>query len=451
MKSDALPRVALVGIPNVGKSSLLNRLIGSRAVIVHNESHTTRDTTVHQARWHDRALEVQDTPGFTSSPETGIATEAQHQLQAALVAADAVVFVVDITMPTVTEAERRLARIVRQSHKPVILVYNQADRKHDSLQHFRALGFEHAIAVSAHHATGIAELQDELLKLLPITSDTLQKVPAIHVALLGRPNVGKSSLLNAFAQQTTAIVSAEAGTTRDPVSATIIDKGQRIEITDTAGLRRPGRIGTGIEYFSLTRTRQVIGAADICVLVLDATEAATAMDQRIAGIVRDAGKGLILAINKADQLDGEERNQVRLDRRLNREFEFVWWAPYVLISANTGQHLEELMAQIHAVYERIRQPLPTREVNKVLSAAVTARPPASSERFRPKLNYATQTNQLPLEITMFGSHPEAIHFSYRRYLENRLREAFDLRGVPVRLIFKSKYQTKDNEKDTAQA
>ncbi len=444
--TQSIPRFVLVGIPNAGKSSLLNRLTGNRAVIIHDKAHTTRDITLHPVEWAERAAYVQDTPGFTSSPDSEIETEAQAQLKAALHEATAVVFVVDITSPGITDAERLLARLVRQSGKPVILALNQADKKHGDTAHFRALGFESSLEVSAHHATGIDDLKTHLLELAPVRDESPQHTPnQWRVAFLGRPNVGKSSLLNAFTHANSAIVSAEAGTTRDPVSATITHNDTQLLLTDTAGMRRPGKIGRDIEYFSLTRTKQVIAQADICVLVLDATDPATAMDQRIAGMIREAGKGLVIAVNKSDAVTEEDERRGRLDKRLTRDLEFVWWAPYVLVSATTGLNLDVLLDQICEVGNRLTQKLLTRELNKILTQATVSRPPASSGLLRPKLNYITQTSSNPIEFSLFGTHPDAIHFSYRRYLENQLREHIDLRGVPIKLIFKSKYKPSGDE------
>lgn len=441
--SSELPRVALVGIPNVGKSSLLNRLIASRAVIIHDQAHTTRDTTLHTVEWDGRALAIQDTPGFATSPDSELESEAQSQLALALQAVDVIVFISDITSLQVTDAERRLARIVRQSGKPVIFVLNQADKKHGPTDHFRALGFDEHMEISAHHATGVAELKAALLNVLPEVAAVNRQHTQYRVAFLGRPNVGKSSLLNAYTKENSAIVSAEAGTTRDPVSAQVEHNGVVLTLTDTAGMRRPGKIGRDIEYFSLTRTRQVIGEADICVLVLDAADPATAMDQKIAGMIREAGKGLVIAVNKADTVTEEDERRNRLDKRLTRDLEFVWWAPYVLVSAETGLNLDILLDQINEIGERLTQKFLTRDLNKILTQATTSRPPASSLQLRPKLNYITQTSSNPLQFTIFGTHPDSIHFSYRRYLENQMREALDLRGVPIKLIFKSKY--KDQE------
>lgn len=439
MNKKTYPIFALVGVPNVGKSSLLNRLVGSRAAIIHDEAHTTRDITRHLVTWNERQLYIQDTPGFGKPIDT-LTDAAQHQLREALQDAQAIGFVVDSTQIAITEAEKQLARTIRQLNKPVILLLNKSDKEHNEGLHFRALGVEQQLEISAHHGTGVADLQQwvgQHIKTPKASVDANEHV--VHVAILGRPNVGKSSLLNKLTGEASALVSDVSGTTRDPVSARLPYDGKEIHITDTAGLRRPGKIGRSIEYFSLTRTRQVISAADVCVLVIDATEPATAQDQRIAGLVREAGKGLVLAVNKTDALDSDERTGNRLERRLARDFEFVWWAPYVLLSASTGRHVDKLLEQIVIVAGRVQQTFRTAELNKVLERAIHAKPPAGLHNLRPKLNYATQTSANPLEFTIYGTHPESIHFSYRRYLENQLRESFDLQGAPIKLIFKSKY------------
>lgn len=438
-----IPTIALVGIPNVGKSSLVNRLLGSRATIIHNESHTTRDTTRHIVEWEGYSVYLQDTPGFGNTKDS-LTQAAQKQLSTALQAADLIFFVVDSTQTHITEAEKRLAHTIRVLKKPVFLLLNKADKIPSSTVHFKGLGIATSLPVSAHHGDGITELKQLAIKNLPPESAIEVTKPDLKVAVLGRPNVGKSSLINKLSGETSAIVSEVAGTTRDPVNINIQFNSQQLSITDTAGLRKPGKIGRDIEYFSLARTRQIISDVEVCVLVVDATEAATKQDQRLAGIIREAGKGLVLAVNKTDQLDSEDRQSLRLERRLKNEFEFVWWAPYVLISAQTGKNLDKLLEQIIEVGARSKQKLRTKDINKTLQRAVNAKPAAGTGNLRPKLNYATQTGSLPIEITIYGTHPEAIHFSYRRYLENQLRETFNLQGIPIKLIFKSKYGDKSD-------
>lgn len=444
-KTAHIPVIALVGVPNVGKSSLVNRLLGSRATIIHDQSHTTRDITRHIVEWEGRTAYLQDTPGFGSTKDI-LTQAAQGQLAASLKSADLILFVVDSTQAHITEAEKKLARTIRSLDKPTFLLLNKSDKTPVDTSHFRALGIEDTLSVSANHGEGIEELKILVAKNLPTSSGGGQVAPHLKIAILGRPNVGKSSLINKLSGEEAAIVSEIAGTTRDPVNITITHEGKQLLITDTAGLRKPGKIGRDIEYFSLARTRQVVNGADVCVLIVDATEAATSQDQRIAGIIRESGKGLVLAVNKSDELTGEDRQSMRLERRLQREFEFVWWAPYVLISAQTGKNLDKLIEQICEVGEKTQQKLRTKEINDALQAAMSSKPPAATGNLRPKLNYATQTGNLPLEITIYGTHPDAIHFSYRRYLENQLREKFDLHGVPIKLIFKSKYGHKlDND------
>lgn len=437
-KTTQIPVIALVGVPNVGKSSLVNRLLGSRATIIHDESHTTRDITRHLVEWEGRVAYLQDTPGFGNTKDI-LTQAAQDQLANSLKSADLILFVVDSTQAHITEAEKKLARTVRTLQKPAFLLLNKADKSPVDTAHFKGLGIEAMLPVSAHHGEGIEELKQMVVKNLPHQSTAIPTTPSLKVAILGRPNVGKSSLINFLSGEEAAIVSEIAGTTRDPVNISIDLNGRQLLITDTAGLRKPGKIGRDIEYFSLARTRQIVKAADVCVLVVDATEAATSQDQRIAGIIREAGKGLVLAVNKSDKLTGEDRQSLRLERRLQREFEFVWWAPYVLISAQTGKNLDKLLEQIIEVGQKTQQQLRTKDINDALQMAIGAKPVASAGNLRPKLNYATQTGNLPLEITIYGTHPDAIHFSYRRYLENQIRQKFDLHGVPIKLIFKSKY------------
>ncbi|MBP9827332.1 ribosome biogenesis GTPase Der [Candidatus Saccharibacteria bacterium] len=440
--SKHIPKIALVGVPNVGKSSLLNRLIGSRAVIIDDASHTTRDATEHPTSWLGSSVILIDTPGFAGTSKDELVAAAQTQLIRALDDADAIIFVVNITARPL-ESEKALARLVRKAGKPTVLALNQADRRAKSAEVYKSLGIEAMIPVSAHHAIGLEELQSTVMSFLPQSLNADIEQPKLRVAFLGRPNVGKSSLLNALAQREAALVSQQAGTTRDPVAIQLSYQDTLIELTDTAGLRRPGKIGRDIEYFSLARTRQVIAACDVCILVVDAGEPATAQDQRIAGLIKDAGKGLVVAVNKIDAVELDESTRRRLDRRLARDLEFVWWAPYVLVSAKTSQHIDELMSQVIAIHGRLTQTFKTTELNKLLREATLKQPPSGTKNLHPRLNYITQTSSNPLIFSLFGTHPENVHFAYRRYLENQMRKQYSLSGVPVKLIFKSKYKNQE--------
>ncbi len=430
-----IPRIVFVGVPNVGKSSLVNKLLGRRQAIVHAEAHTTRDTAAHQVVIHDKTVSLQDTPGFARHGDV-LHTPAMQQLDRALRMADGVVMVVNAAMP-IHDDERELVRRLRKTGKPVLLVANQSDKREANPAVYERLGLGQPLGVSAQHASGLAPLQNWMIGRE--AGATLQEPPAtLTIALVGHPNAGKSSLLNALTQAQTAVVSEVPGTTRDPIEAQLEIGGQLWRFTDTAGVRRPGKIERGIEFFSLKRTQSVIETADICVLVVDALDAGNAQDQRIAGMVQDAGRGLVVVMNKVDLLDDEALQFAWGD--LEKAMDFVRWAPLVEVSALKGEGITELKGVFQKMSDHIRTSLSTKELNTVLTELTRHRPPASSTRFRPKLNYAVQTSTLPCVISIFGAHPEAVHFSYRRYLENGFRKKWPMMGIPIKVEIKSKYK-----------
>lgn len=431
----SIAQVAFVGLPNVGKSSLVNRLLGRRQAIVHSEEHTTRDTAAHRVEIAGHRFLIQDTPGFARRGDR-LHTPAMQQLDRALLTADAVVMVVNAAAP-IHDDERELTKRLHKLGKPVLLIANQIDKAGADPTPYERLGLGEALPVSAQHGTGVDALTGWLTTIQP-SQTTSHDRPALNLAIIGHPNAGKSSLLNALTDSTTAVVSDLPGTTRDPIDAEITVGDHTWRFIDTAGLRRPGKIERNIEFFSLKRTQQVIAEADICILVVDAQDAGNAQDQRIAGLVQEAGRGLVIVMNKVDLLS-EEALQFAW-RDLENAMEFVRWAPMIELSTVTGENLDALTSTLSKIAKYLREPLPTKEVNQVLQELIHAKPPASSTRFRPKLNYAVQTALLPCTITVFGAHPEAIHFSYRRYLENGFRKKWPFVGIPIKIVIKSKHK-----------
>lgn len=434
-----VPIVAIVGRPNVGKSTLFNRLIGTRQAITHETPGTTRNANHAPVDWRGFNFGLVDTAGL--SKEGGeLEAEARDQIHEMADAASVIVVVVDAAT-MITQDDLTAARLALKSKKPVILVLGKIDTAAGvDLSAWYKLGINTVIGVSAIHGIGTGDLLDAItahLKKIPAP----EAVTPLRLAFIGRPNVGKSSLMNSIIGKQKALVSSTPGTTRDVATETIKYHGQTIELLDTAGLRRRGRIESGVEKFSALRTHAAIAQADVCILVMDAVEGQVAGDLNLAGEIIEAGKGLILAMNKWDSVEKDERTQDAATASLKRAFQFVWWAPLVYTSATAGTHINELMKLATEVYARRNTEFPTSQVNKLLESLVAKQPPAGLKGRQPKINYVTQTGTNPPALTFFSSYPDLIHFSYRRYLENHLRENYDLTGTPIILEFKHKHGT----------
>ncbi len=430
------PTVAIIGRPNVGKSSLFNRLAGRRQAITDASSGTTRDTISATIEWGGRSFTLIDSAGIETAGDD-IGRQAQAQLVAAVAGATVVVVVVEAGTLLV-DADYTAAKIPLRSHKPVILAINKSDMAAGTAD-FDRLGIPEQVRVSAVHGRGSGDLLDLIVARLG-RKRAAKTAPVITLALLGRPNVGKSSLMNTLGGTDRAIVSSVPGTTRDVTELSIEHADGAVRVLDTAGLRRRGKIVPGVERFSTERTAEAIAQADVCAVILDASELGTAGDQHIAGMVKDGGKGLILVVNKWDLIEKEDKTQDRLARRLARDFAFAPWAPLVFASATTGLHTTELLRLTHEIHARQIAKVPTPQLNRLLGELLSGQPPAARGRYQPKINYITQTGIIPPTFQLFASHPDAIHFSYKRYLENGLRRAFDFTGTPIRLDFKSKYK-----------
>lgn len=432
--------VVLIGRPNVGKSSLFNRLTGSRQAITHDTAGTTRDANYAGVTWTGYHFTLVDTAGL-ARPGNTIEEQSQEQLEAAIAAADVVVQVVDATT-MVTAQDEQAARLAHKSGKPFLVAVNKVDANRQvMLDDYRRLGADALAPVSAVQGQGTGDLLDlicsRLRQLPPPPPDG-----RLRLALLGRPNVGKSSLLNTLVGKQTAVVSGVPGTTRDVSSQEVRYHGRTIELLDTAGLRRPGRVEDGVEKYSVLRTLSSIKQADICALLIDATEPSVAMDQHIAGLIAEAGKGLILVVNKWDAVEKDAGTQAALTRRLEHDFPFVGWAPLVFTSALTGLNAAKLFELASQIDEQRHTKVPTGPLNRLIEKLVAQQPPAGIKRFVPKIQYATQTGTEPPEFTIFGPHVDRLHFSYQRYLENGLRQEFGFTGTPVRLAFRAKTRDK---------
>jgi GTP-binding protein len=445
----AKPIVALVGRPNVGKSTLFNRLIGERRAIVQNEPGTTRDRVYGDAEWVGVEFTVIDTGGLMDDSEiaaatnsedleTYIAKQTRSQASAAITEADVIVFVVDITsIPTAGDAE--IAEMLRRADKPVIVAANKADsvNRRELLFEFYELGLGEPIGISAYHGNGTGDLLDQIVENLPDAEED-EATEGPRIAIVGRPNVGKSRLLNALLGEERSIVSELPGTTRDSLDTMIEWEGQPVTLIDTAGIRRRGRVEHGIERVSVMRSMRAIDRADVVLLLIDATEDFTAQDLHIAGYVEEQKKGLVVVVNKWDLIEKDAHTMEAYRTRARRELDFMKYAPVVFISAKLGLRVGQVLDAALQVIEEREKRVSTAQLNKVLKDAVAKHQPPSRPGKWVKFFYATQADVAPPTFLFFCNDPKAIHFSYRRYLENELREAFGFEGTPLRLSFRSR-------------
>ena len=443
MKVKNLPSVALVGLPNSGKSTLFNRLTHSAHAIISDIAHTTRDTNKGIAEADGRGFEVVDTAGYTNE-QGQIPEAAMGQLATTLAQADVICYVVDGTVEA-SNADAKLAKILRASGKPVILVASKADNTNLALpaEKYRRLGFENIVFISAIHGHGMDELASSILEVLPLKGKIdRDDSNEIKIAILGRPNVGKSSLLNALAGEKLAIEADIAGTTRDTNEFSLKFHGTQITFIDTAGLRKPGKVAKAenIEFYSKVRTKRAIERADICLMLVDANEPATAQDLHLLGMVKDAQRGLIVVATKWDAVEKDSHTIVGITEFIRSKMQFVWWAPLVFTSAKTRQNLDELLDVIKKVNARLDFTIATPKLNRFLEDANGKNPPSAVKTKKPKVNYITQTGTHPPKFTIFATHPEYMHWSYTRFIENQMREQFDLNGVPITIEYKSKYK-----------
>lgn len=433
-----LPVVAIVGRPNVGKSTLFNRLVGSRKAIVEDIPGTTRDRLYGETSWGRHRAIVIDTGGLEPSAEEGYSALIRRQVEAALAEADVVLFVVDV-IDGVTATDDEIASELRQGEKSVILVANKADneRRREAAVEFYRLGLGEPIALSAYHGTGVAEVRDRLEELLPEVEEE-EGVEALRLAVVGRPNVGKSMLVNAILGQDRVVVSEEPGTTRDAVDTLFTYKDQQMVLVDTAGIRRSGRVERGIEKYSVMRAREAIERSDIGVVLVDAEQGVTAQDLHIAGYVVDASKGLIVAANKWDLIeDSEEAREGFAEIALQR-LRFAPWAPLAFVSAKTSLNIEGLLDLAVEVGETRSMRIPTSEVNALVRAAVGSHPPSSKGRRHLRVLYATQAEIKPPTFVLFVNDASLLHFSYQRYLENAIRRRYGFEGTAIKLVFRSR-------------
>ncbi len=452
-----LPTVAIIGRANAGKSSLFNRMVRSQQAIVAREAGTTRDNVLGKVSYSRRntgedgqtgEFWLVDTAGL-KDPNDEFEAGIQDQIQEAADAADVILVVVDSTEYPGDE-DRTVAKKALKSKKPVILVTNKADLK-DAIHNdeFRRLGIKDIIRTSAEHNSGVSELLDKIAEIIPEAHQT-EADDILRVALIGRPNVGKSHLFNTLAGKQQALVANVAGTTRDLNRVQIGYHQQTIELVDTAGIRRQGKQEVGIEKFSVLRTLNAIEEADICFLLMDVNELNVALDQKLAGIIAEAGKGLVLVVSKWDSvMDKDAFTRDALAPKIAHNFDFVPWAPLIFTSSVTGQNVTKLFDLAIDIRTRREQETKTRVLNDVLQNAVAKHPPAGLKNTHPKLRYMVQTDTLPPWFVVYGSNLKFIHWSYKRYIERLVREAYNYSGTPIKFSYRDEKQIKSNKERVA--
>ena len=431
------PIVAIVGRQNVGKSTLLNRVAGKPLAIVEDLPGTTRDRVFASISWQGIEFTLVDTGGLELAPSSTIAQGVKEQVGMAITEADVIIFLVDVKTGVVP-SDLEVADILRQVQKPILLVANKADnvKLETGAGEFYELGLEEPLAISAYHDRGTAELLDRIVSLLPAPLPVETEPEVIKVAIIGRPNVGKSMLLNALVGEKRAIVDDAPGTTRDAVDTLFDFDGQGVLLIDTAGIRRRGRIGAGVERYSVIRALRAIDRSDIVLLVLEATEMVTAQDMHIAGYIQQAAKGMVVVVNKWDLI--AEKNFTAWNKYLRSQLKFIAYAPVMYTSAKFGQGVDKLIPQVRQVYQERLKRVSTAEVNNVVQQATGAHILPRSGRKQLKILYATQAEVNPPTFVFFVNDAKLIHFSYQRYLENKLRQAFGFAGTPLRLVFKTR-------------
>lgn len=438
--SKKLPIVAIVGRANVGKSSLFNAILERREAIVAREAGTTRDSIWAKADYRGQNFWLIDTAGIKDA-EDDFEFTIQEQIMQAADSAD-VIWVVIESNVAITEEDRRVAKMALKTRKPVFLVVNKSDKSPKAKpEDYNRLGVKSIHLTSATQNRGIDHMLDTLLEVIPNASE-LDDDNRLRIALLGRPNVGKSYLFNTLAKKQQAIVADRAGTTRDINRAIVKYQGREVEIMDTAGIRRNGRVERGIEQFSVIRSIAAIEQADVCLLLMDANELNVALDQKIAGMIKEAGKGLILVMSKWDSL--EEKTAFTRDElaaEIRYTYDFVPWAPLILTSAVTGQNVTKIFELATEIDEARKKLVKTTELNRWLREIADKHPPAGLKNRLPKLNYIVQEDDNPTNFKVYGSHTKFLHWSYKRYMEREFRYRYGFEGTPIRFWFFEKHET----------
>ena len=432
--------VAIVGRPNVGKSTLFNKLVGQRLSIVDDKPGVTRDRIFGECEWRDRKFTVIDTGGIEPHSDDIILSQMRRQAELAIDTADVTVLVTDIRTGMVA-TDMEVASMLLKSGKPVVLCVNKCDKigePEPEFYEFYNLGIGDPIQVSSVHGHGTGDLLDAVYDLLPPETDEEEESEVISVAVIGKPNAGKSSLINKITGEERCIVSNIAGTTRDSIDTRVVNKLGEFNFIDTAGLRRKSKVDDDIEKYSIIRAKMAIERCDVCVIMIDGEVGYTDQDSKIAGLAHEAGKGCIIAVNKWDAVEKNDKTMNEFRKRLGIEFAFMSYAPMVFISAKTGQRLDRLFELIKHVANQNSMRIKTGMLNELLAQATTRVQPPTDKGRRLKIFYMTQASTKPPTFVCFCNDAELFHFSYQRYLENRIRETFGLEGTPIRFVIRER-------------
>lgn len=438
------PVVAIVGRPNVGKSTLFNRLVGHRLSIVDDKPGVTRDRIFGEYEWRGKKISVVDTGGLDFSSDDDIDLNVLDQASLAIDSADVLIFVVNIS-DGVVNADQIIANMIKKRRKPVVLCVNKCDYLGEPIPEFYefySLGFGDPIEVSSVHGHGTGDLLDAVDEKLPDADFEEDEQEVLSVAVIGRPNTGKSSLVNKILGNERCIVSEKEGTTRDSIDVKISNKFGNYNLIDTAGIRRKNRIFENIEKYSVIRSKLAINRSDVCVIMIDATRDISEQDVRIAGFAHESGKGCVIAVNKWDSVEKTERTMSEYQEKLKNKFKFLSYAPVVFISAKTGQRIDKLFEFINSVFEACTMRLSTGILNDVLNEAMLRSQPPTDKGKRLKIYYITQVSVKPPTFVFFVNIAELFHFSYQRYIENHIRKTFGFLGTPIHFIIREKSERK---------
>ena len=433
-----IPAVAIVGRPNIGKSTIFNRIIGDRVSIVDDKPGVTRDRIYGTGEWLNRKFHLIDTGGIEVGDEP-LLVQMRHQAELAIDEADVIIFMVN-GREGITAADEEVANLLFRSNKPIVLAVNKVDNfeMRDLMYEFYSLGFGDPFPISGTHGLGLGDLLDQVFELAPEKDEFEYNEDVIQFSLIGRPNVGKSSLTNSILGEDRVIVSNIAGTTRDAIDTPFTRDGQEYVIIDTAGMRKRGKVYESTERYSVMRAQKAIERSNVVLVVLDGEEGIIEQDKRVAGLAHEAGKAIVIVVNKWDAVEKDDKTMKKMEEKIRQEFLFLDYAPIVFLSALTSKRLQTLLPVIKQVAETHRRRISTSVLNDVIVDAVAMNPTPTDKGQRLKINYATQVAIEPPTFVLFVNDPELLHFSYKRNLDNQIRKAFDFTGTPIHIVARQK-------------